>query len=118
VLIEQIRVNRPLVLAIFVSALPTRRNIDEGRFVAAGLLARIKIVQSQSLSWRPIDTLMNIFAVTLGRICTRPVIVETCAWRDGFRPASALPMPLPAIPSVEQVGESIIAEARNRMDHR
>ena len=38
------------------------------------------------------------------------------AWRDGFRPA--LPMPPPAIPSVEQVGKSIIADAPNRMDHR
>jgi hypothetical protein len=26
-------------------------------------------------------------------------------------------MPPPAIPNVEQVGESIIADARNRMDH-
>jgi hypothetical protein len=40
------------------------------------------------------------------------------AWRGGSRPASSLPMLLPAIPSVEQVGESIVADARNRMDHR
>jgi hypothetical protein len=38
--------------------------------------------------------------------------------RDGFCPDIALPMPLPAIPSVEQVGESIIADTRNRMDYR
>jgi len=46
------------------------------------------------------------------------MIVETSALRDGVCPASASPMPLPAIPSIEQVGESIIAEARNLMDHR
>jgi hypothetical protein len=46
------------------------------------------------------------------------MIVETSALRDGVCPASALPMPLPAIPSIEQVGESIIAEARHLMDHR
>ena len=38
---------------------PTRRNLDEGRFVAAGLRARIKIVQSHSLSWRPGNRLIN-----------------------------------------------------------
>jgi hypothetical protein len=43
-----------------------------------------------------------------------PLIAKTGAWRDGFRPA--LPMPPPAIPKVEQVGESIIADARNWMD--
>jgi hypothetical protein len=37
--------------------------------------------------------------------------------QQGVCPASALPMPLPAIPSVEQVGKAIIAEARNWMDH-
>jgi hypothetical protein len=42
-----------------------------------------------------------------------PLIAKTGAWRDGFRPA--LPMPPPAIPN-EQVGESIIADARNWMD--
>jgi len=46
------------------------------------------------------------------------MIVETSALRDGVCPASASPMPLPAIPSIEQVGESIIAEARHLMDHR
>jgi hypothetical protein len=45
------------------------------------------------------------------------LIAETGAWRDGFCLANALPMPLPAIPNVEQVGESIIADARNLMDH-
>ena len=45
-----------------------------------------------------------------------PLIAKIGAWRDDLR--AALPMPPPAIPSVEQVGESIIAEACNLMDHR
>jgi hypothetical protein len=36
---------------------------------------------------------------------------------DGFCPAIALPMPLPAVPSVEQIGKPIISDARNLMDH-
>ena len=39
------------------------------------------------------------------------------AWRAGVGQAIALPMRLPAIPSVEQVGEAIIANARNLMEH-
>ena len=54
---------------------------------------------------------------TSGASTVIPLIAETGAWRDGFCPASALPMPLPAIPSIEQVGESIIVDARNLMDH-
>ena len=63
------------------------------------------------------DLADGVFAVTLGRICTRPVIAETDAWRAGVGQAIALPMRLPAIPSVEQVGEAIIANARNLMEH-
>jgi hypothetical protein len=57
---------------------------------------------------------------TLGRIRSHPPIAEEGALRGvaAPRPARSLPMPLPAIPSVEQVGESIVADARNRMDHR
>jgi hypothetical protein len=57
----------------------------------------------------------RVLAATLRCICSHPLIAETGAWRDGFRPA--LPMLPPAIPSVEQVGESIIADACNLMDH-
>ena len=54
----------------------------------------------------------NPAAVSLGRIGAMVLMA------NGFWPASALPMPLPAIPSVEQIGESIITEARKLMNRR
>ncbi|TPV99870.1 MAG: hypothetical protein USCAAHI_00669 [Beijerinckiaceae bacterium] len=54
----------------------------------------------------------NPAAVSLGRIGAMVLMA------NGFWPASALPMPLPAIPSVEQIGESIITQARKLMNRR
>jgi hypothetical protein len=43
---------------------------------------------------------------------------EAGAVADVRRPRIGLPMPAPAIPGVEQIGEPIISDARNLMDHR
>jgi hypothetical protein len=76
----------------------------------AGLESNFPLRRNPDCKHALVNFLINdydVLAGFAGRICNHSMIVETGMWPDAVCLAST-PMPSPAIPNVEQVGESII----------